>query len=94
MLKYDLSVGYIRRVDLCIQARVKPEKKRKDFFWLIYIFLVIAELSRAQRSTMGEKIWLSMHSMNFGTEKIVRTSGRPYVRPPLHVSRGEILHFK
>ena len=77
MLKYDLSVGYIRRVDLCIQARVKPEKKRKDFFWLIFIFfLVIAELSRAQRSTMGEKIWLSMHSMNFGTEKIVRTSVR------------------
>ena len=54
----------------------KPEKKRKDFFWLIFIFLVIAELSRAQRSTMGEKIWLSMHSMNFGTEKIVRTSVR------------------
>ena len=39
--------------------------------------LVIAELSRAQRSTMGEKIWLSiMHSINFGSEKIVRTSVR------------------
>ena len=39
--------------------------------------LVIAELSRAQRSTMGEKIWLSiMHSINFGSEKIVRTSLR------------------
>ena len=33
-----------------------------------------------------------MHARNFGSEKIVRT--RPYVRPPLHVSRGEILHFK
>ena len=41
---------------------------------------------------MGKKIWLSMHPRNFGSEKIVRT--RPYVRPPIHVSRGEILHFK
>ena len=35
---------------------------------------------------MGKKIWLLMHPRNFGSEKIVR--------PPLHVSRGEILHFK
>ena len=39
---------------------------------------------------MGKKIWLSMYSRNFGSEKIVCT----FVRPPLHVSRGEILHFK
>ena len=38
---------------------------------------------------------LSMRARNFGSEKIVRTGGvRPYVRPLLHVSRGEIWHFK
>ena len=31
-----------------------------------------------------------MRSTNFSFDKIVRT----YVRPPLHVSRGETLHFK
>ena len=31
-----------------------------------------------------------MYSRNFGSEKIVCR----LVRPPLHVSRGEILHFK
>ena len=41
---------------------------------------------------MGKEIWLSMHPRHFGSEKIVRT--RPYVRPPIHVSRGVILHFK
>ena len=41
---------------------------------------------------MGRKISLSMHPRNFGSEKIVRK--RPYVRPPIGVSRGEILHFK
>ena len=41
---------------------------------------------------MGKKTWLSVHPRNFGPEKIVRT--RPYLRPPLHVSLGEILHFK
>ena len=39
---------------------------------------------------MGKKIWLSMHPRNLGSDKIVRI----YVRPPLHVSWGEILHFK
>ena len=48
-----------------------------------------AELWRA-RSTMSKKIWLSMHSRNFGSDKIVLT----YVRPPLLLSRGETLHFK
>ena len=32
-----------------------------------------------------------MHSRNFGPVKIV---GAGYVRPPLHVSKDEILHFK
>ena len=42
---------------------------------------------------MGKKTWLSTrHPRNFGSEKIVRTG--QYVRPPLDVSRGEILHFK
>ena len=45
---------------------------------------------RAQRSTMGKKIV---------REILVLTRNRPYgvrpdVRPPLHVSRREILHFK
>ena len=43
---------------------------------------VLAEfraLSRAQRSTMDKKIWLSMHPRNFSSDKIVGTS---YVRPP------------
>ena len=36
-----------------------------------------------------------MHPRKFGSEKVVRTYGvRPSVRPPLHVSRDEILHFK
>ena len=44
---------------------------------------------------MGKKIWLSMHPRNFGSEKIVCTTNvRPYVRPPSHVSRGEVLQFK
>ena len=38
---------------------------------------------------MSEKIWFPTHPRNFGSEK-----NRPYLRPPLHVSRGEILHFK
>ena len=33
-----------------------------------------------------------MHARKFGSKKIVRT--RTYVRAPLHVSRGEILHFR
>ena len=40
---------------------------------------------------MVKKIWLSMHPRNFGFAKIVRTC--TCVRPPLHVCRGEILHF-
>jgi len=39
---------------------------------------------------MGKKIWLFMHPRNFGSDKIVRM----YLRPPLHVSWAEILHFK
>ena len=41
---------------------------------------------------MGKEIWLSMHARHFGFEKIIRT--RPSVRPLLHVSQGEIFHFK
>ena len=43
---------------------------------------------------MGKKIWYSMHPSNFGSEEIVRTGVRPYLRPPVHVSRDPILHFK
>ena len=40
---------------------------------------------------MGMKTWLPMHPINFGSEKIVRT--RLYICPPVHESRGEILHY-
>ena len=38
---------------------------------------------------MGKKIWLTMNSGKFGSDKIVRT----YIRPPLLVSWSETLHF-
>ena len=50
----------------------------------------LSRAKRAQRSTMGKRIWLSMNSGNFGSDKIVRT----YIRTPFHVSWGKILHFK
>ena len=37
---------------------------------------------------MDKKIWLSVHSRNFGSDNIVRTD----VRPPLHVSGCEMEH--
>ena len=46
---------------------------------------LVAELSRVkleQQSTVGDRIYLSMHPRNFGSDKIVCT----YLRPPLHVS--------
>ena len=58
--------------------------------------VIIAELSRArsaQRSTMGKEIWLSVHPRNFNLV-LRKSSVRLYVRPPLYVSRSEILHFK
>ena len=38
-------------------------------------------LSCAKLSTMGKKIWSSMHPRNFGSEKIFRTG---YVRTYVH----------
>ena len=46
-------------------------------------------LSRAQRSTMGKKIWKIYASKKFWFRQIL-----PYGRLPLYVSRDEILHFK
>ena len=40
---------------------------------------------------MGNENWLSKNPRNFGCEKIYVLL---HVYPPLHVSRGEILHFK
>ena len=51
---------------------------------LLFVIDFIAELSRAKRaqpSTMGKKIWQSMHPRNFGAEKIVPTE---YVRMYVH----------
>ena len=42
--------------------------------WNQYVFS--GALARAKRSTIGKKIWLSMHPRNFSSEKIVRTSVR------------------
>ena len=39
--------------------------------YFVYAVLLMAELSRV-RSTIGKKIWLSMHPRNFGFDKIVR----------------------
>ena len=45
---------------------------------------------------MGKKIWFSIDPRNFGSDTIVHTTYvRTYVvRPPLYVSRGDILDFK
>ena len=45
-------------------------------------------LSRAQRSTMGKKIWKIYESKKFWFRQNL-----PYGRLPLYVSRDEILHF-
>ena len=44
----------------------------------------LAREKRAERSTMDNKIWLSMHQRNFGSDKIVFTTYVPYVHT-LHV---------
>ena len=44
----------------------------------------LAREKRAERSTMNNKIWLSMHPRNFGSDKIVCTTYVPYVHT-LHV---------
>ena len=44
---------------------------------------------RAQKSTMGKKIWLSMHPRNFVTNKIVRRD----VGPRLHVNGCEMSYI-
>ena len=44
----------------------------------------LAREKRAERSTMDNKIWLSMHPRNFGSDKIVCTTYVPYVHT-LHV---------
>ena len=49
-----------------------------------------SSFSRAQRSTMGKKICLSMHARNFGSDKILRSS----VSMSTPSCWGEILHFK
>ena len=48
-----------------------------------------AEISCSQWSTMGKKIWLSMHPRNFGFDKIVSQYVHPYIHP-YHVSRCEM----
>ena len=53
----------------------------------------LAREKRAERSTMDNKIWLSMHPRNFGSDKIVRTTYVPYVHTlyvhPINVDNRE-----
>ena len=53
---------------------------------MILILQIEAEISRVLWSTMGTKIWLSMHSRNVGSDKIVCTS----IHLLLHVSGCEM----
>ena len=49
----------------------------------------------AERSTVGKKIWLSMHPRNFGSDRIVRAYVRTYVHPLLlAVTRREKNNIK
>ena len=65
----------------------KLQRKRNPFFSDVFIrfvsgylaFRISEALSGAQRSTIGEKIWLSMHPRNFGSDKIVRTYVHPFM---------------
>ena len=59
--------------------------------WVVFS-KALARAKRAQRTTMGKKIWLSMHPRNFGSEKIVHTSVNTSTLNII-ISRGEILHF-
>ena len=53
----------------------------------------LAREKRAERSTMDNKIWLSMHPRNFGCDKIVCTTYVPYVHTlyvhPINVDNKE-----
>ena len=48
------------------------------------MFFDSGALSRAKRNTLNNKICLSMHPRNFGSDKIVCTTFVPYVHT-LHV---------
>ena len=41
----------------------------------IKVIAALERTKRAQRSTMGKKIWLTMHPRNFGSHVTVRTAG-------------------
>ena len=48
---------------------------------------------RAAEHLMGKKIWsYASKKVWFWENRLYRVC--PYIRPPLHVSQGEILHFK
>ena len=51
---------------------------------LKWCFLTAEPLALTKRNTLNNKIWLSMHPRNFGSDKIVCTTYVPYVHI-LHV---------
>ena len=50
------------------QTRLKAGLTREQIFTCQKKY-IIAELSQVQQSTMGKKIWLSIHPRNFGSDK-------------------------
>ena len=53
----------------------------------------LARAKRAEQSTLNNKIWLSMHPKNFGSDKIVCATYVPYVHTlhvhPINVGKTE-----
>ena len=97
MLKYDLSVVYIRGVDLCIQAR----KEKESFLSLIFITFLSLSLfnccipwsSTNLQEITGDSGALSRAAENHGWENLVIYyalykfwfwENRPYVRTYVH----------
>ena len=89
---------------VCTDGRSYADVITNFLGWIDYqIFLamglhdniIIISWALAREARTGapwvRKCGKSMHPRNFGSEKIIRTG---YLRPPLHVSRDEILHFK
>ena len=77
---HGLWVGYIKSILNELKVASSGALSRK--FCMLTSKLTVnsralSRAKRAQRSTIGKKIWLSMHPRNFGSDKIVRTE---YVR--------------
>ena len=54
------------------------------------MFFDSGALARAKRSTLNNKIWLSMHPRNFDSDKIVCTTYVPYVHTLTWITEKEL----